>query len=578
MILDSFFILSKESRMSHPCLNINLDERSIQATPTTLSFQMNIRSYEGCDYRVYATSQDGKHSVYRDINAKGVQTISFNNLYPDTPYNIRFENFFRNRGTYATINGRYEYYTMITRRLITTLTLEAFQFNARGEIALSSPEIANNVTRLHVSLINLGSGARRTFYSEWEVSNDRLLFALRSLDVDTRYRVETELTIKNMPMKVINTEEFATRVARCTFRSDKVSVLSNRMSYFLTYSKIDHLLKKLFHKMALHFIQLDPSIFTNRNQNEIDTLSGQINSLFALSKQGVSWSSQQKANKNTFKARKDALIQKSKDTKAARREAIYLNAFEQVRNFLTEHTGYERPIEPLHIELYHLLIGSPSSDTGSTAKFMNQFFPGMNHEQRRNYFAEGFPGDPEEFILFLKCLVKNPEDINPEGFPTKERPEKSKNILRFVLRGSNISDPEGYFGYIFMSNSAGGKDEMLTHLSIGGAYTDPVKKTLYMVKGTPLTYHITDVCFDFRNFYRFENDSLVLQTGDRRDYNENPDGSVSFRHADPGQAPQDTTIRLTDFKVVVEGARRGGGVSTTRKVKRSKRAKTRRSA
>ncbi len=575
--------------MSHPCLNIDLNPRSIRTSSTTISFQINIRSRSPCDYTIRARSRYTDH--YTNIKGNGLQTIQFEDLSPDTSYDIQIQNFFKGYGQMVRING-YESYTISTDPLHNILTIEPYQFNARAQVLLATPSDVNDVSSVHVSLTNLRNGKKKNFYVDYERDDKLIVFPLRSLDVDTEYEVEIEIQFRNSP-RLRNEAKFRTRPARCTFRTDKVSVVSNRMSYFLTYSKIDHLLKKLFHKMALHFIvQLDPSIFINRNQNEINSLSLNIDELFALSKKGIQWTPQQIANKTRMKARKDALVQKSRDTKARNREDLYLGPFEDLNNFLSHHRGYADPSQPLHIELYHLLIADPQNEFGTTAKFLAQFFPGMNLDDRRTYFAQGFPGGIDDFIVFLKCLVKNPDDINDEGSPITERPDKKQPALRFVLRGSNISDPENYFGYIFLSNSSGGKDDMLTHLSIGGAFEDRERTIFHTENRVPLTYHVTDVCFNFRNFYQFENDRLVLQRGDRRSYTENDDGSVTFTHANPGQGPQDTTvrleqytishgdktIRLADFHVVVEGAQRGGRVSQTRKQKRMTRAKTRRNA
>ncbi len=617
------------SQRPHPCDIVLVDNYNV--TETTITFRANIANGYRCKYWIRVTPSGKQSFQFRMKGNEGQVDVPIEGLAPGTRYRIEILNSFtmnpikimdRKNTIFDFINGQ-------TKPLVTSLKMYPFQFSAYGELAFPNPSLANSrIGTFRVQLQKTDkSTTGRAFlipYRDLVIKQNRIQFPIRSLDTDTNYDISIDVSGNSIGLIQHNTT-FRTRQARCTFYEDKIGVVSNRMSFKLDFTKMNHLLKKIFHKIALYYIkQSDPSIFTENNQKKINTLSSSLNPLMSIGKsEGRGFTKNENKQFATAKAEKQALIQKYKTTKERKRSEIYQKAFEDVRNFFTTHPEFVlkrdgtqgNPTDPLHIELFHLLLANPENRDGNSARFIARFFPGMSVSDRRRYFEDGFPGGSNAFVSFVTTLLDkdNQDDIqyldswvrvdtegnvlqqyhtekeanddtSTDGKVQFEVPLKRRTpTLRFIFRGSNISDPDGHFGYIFLSNKAGGeeskdKDDILVHLSIAEAMVQD-SKDLFRIAGTPLTYHITDICFDHRNYYRFEDDRPVTQTGDRSQITENKDGSVTFVHKDPGVSSP--TIKLT-VSLDVHGNvihqeinnNTEGGMRKTRKAKINKKRKT----
>jgi hypothetical protein len=303
-------------------------------------------------------------------------------------------------------------------------------------------------------------------------TQDLISFSVSGLTENTNYTLIIKPYIRRGVGNTIARDivaEFTTKYRRCTFRKDKVEVVKNRMKYSLNFSKIDHILRKLFHKIVTSFIRSsNPNIFTNYNINddwrdimgkidelesrksELSNRDAELNSIPVKERRWKLWK-KEKADIGTEIARLDQQIgeeeQKLKEhkqlyekyttTKTGNRLALYENVFNQVRDFLRVHQGYSSPNTPLHIELYYLLLSEPRGD-GDTRRFLDQFFPGMDARARYEYFSEGFPSDnvnddpdgTETFLRFAKTLLNN----QAEG----------DHILNYVIldENGNVTDSE----------------------------------------------------------------------------------------------------------------------------------------
>lgn len=427
----------------------------------------------------------------------------------------------------------------------TETTLEFSTYNTSRSSCFYDVDIQNNNTG------NIDAVSKNV-----EVRSGRFAWRFVSLAPNTSYKVSffniNPMTKRKNPKPVLTFDvqtKVAARVPRCSTLDGKTEVVKARMSYNLNYQRISFLFKKLFQKIVdIHFAEAG------------------------------------KAHKNT-------------NTRAQRlaNEDVY----ETIRKYLQQK-------DPLHIELYHLLIKGPSSDAGRTGKFISRFFPGMTVEERREYFAAGFPGGDDEYTRFLGTLVtdadaleefrqyerdlKNvPRDaegqpVNNNGkpivIPVKEPPPKKDPPLRYVIRASGLDEANPDFGYIFLTSRKGGnggvddQEMMLAHLSMASPYGPD--RRYFEINGVPLHYHVTDACFDVHLFYQFENGAyLGGRPGNRinddyiqgRNPIDNANGSVTFTH----DGTQVTIALAADGSVVQAGGKRRG----TRRAKRAKRRNTR---
>jgi hypothetical protein len=140
-------------------------------------------------------------------------------------------------------------------------------------------------------------------------SPNLISFDIGGLDENTEYTLNVTPIINRpglpKPIRRYKEEIFTTKYRRCTFRKDKVEVVSNRMKYSLNFSKIDHILRKLFQKMVTHFIEssLNKNNINIRNTNWVN-VKRQLNELTTEQREQIEQSKQLTQDAEKFQQNK----------------------------------------------------------------------------------------------------------------------------------------------------------------------------------------------------------------------------------------------------------------------------------